>query len=72
MREIGQENQRFLGGELFLASPFELEARLVTLEFGFAGSPVIVLSDHLGGRPLQDRAHDNRILGQLLFGHPAQ
>lgn len=72
MREIGQENQRFLGGKSFLASPFKLKARLIALEFGFTGTPLIVLCDHLGGRPLQDGTHDNRVLGQLFLRQPAQ
>ena len=71
MREIGQENQRFLGGEAFLASPLQLKAGLIALKFGFTRTPIIVLGDHLGWRPLQNGTHDNRVLGYLFLRQPA-
>lgn len=72
MRQIGQQNQRFLRGPDFLASPTQQQPAFVSLDFGFTGATGIIMRDHLLGRPTLDRAQHHRLLQIATRIAPAQ
>jgi len=50
MGQVGQQNQRFLSGQTFLASPFQSQSTFIGLDFCFASAAVIIAGHNIGHR----------------------
>lgn len=72
MRQIDQQDQGFLCGQMLFAPSFEAESHLVGLDFGFAGATVIVVPEDLSLGPFGHRADDSAELDLLGRGQPTQ
>ncbi len=72
MRHVRQEHKRFLGEQALLASFTELQSTLVSLDLGFAGTTIVILSDDLRHRPIQYRADHRTMLCPTFWREPTQ
>ena len=70
--DIGEQNQSFLGRQVFLASAFEEQATFISLDFGLAGATVIIVGDDFGQRPREYGADNRAVLGLACAGLPLQ
>lgn len=61
VRQIGEQNESFLSTQVMFAPFFHLETRLVSLDFGLAATPVIVVFKDLVVGPLCHRRHKRPI-----------
>ena len=71
MGQVGEQDEGFLGCQLLFAAAFELQAALVGLNLSFAGAAVIIIGDHFGQRPVQNRGDEGAVLELAALGLPA-
>ena len=72
MRYVRQEHKGFLGEQSLLAPFAELQSTLVSLDLGFAGTTIVVMSDDLRHRPTQYRADHRTMLCPTFWREPTQ
>jgi hypothetical protein len=70
--QIRQQNQALLRRLTLFSTSCQPQSTLVGLDFGFAGTTRIIVSNHLGWRPLQNRTHDNALFQFTALRAPAQ
>ena len=69
---VGEQDESFLGCQVRLATSFQWPAQFVSLDFGLAGPPIIIVRDDCWGRPLQDGADHDSVLRLAMRASPAE